>query len=126
MATFFVVGLQPTCCVHVGTQGFVRLRLTTPCARLWSPYRAPLTTAIQLPICVAPSGLNGMVGCYLGFHSLRSFHPRLFCVVPSGLRVGREIFFVGFLFPQGCARFTSFTLCYVVEPLQGSLGGERF
>ena len=34
------------------------------------------------------SALQGsMVGLvrYLGFWSLRSFHPRLFCVVPSGL-----------------------------------------
>ena len=34
-------------------------------------------------VCVAPSGLGCVVGCYLGFHSLRSFHPRLFCVTAS-------------------------------------------
>ena len=29
---------------------------------------------------------------------------------------------MGFLFPQGCARFTSFTLCYVVAGLQPAPG----
>ena len=38
MGVVFVVGLQPTICMLIVTQGFVRLRLTTPCARLWQAY----------------------------------------------------------------------------------------
>ena len=44
-AVVFVVGLQPTIGGLAGTQGFVRLRLTTPCAKLWSPYRALLAAS---------------------------------------------------------------------------------
>ena len=81
-AVVFVVGLQPTICMFVVTQGFVRLRLTTPCAKLWQAYS--LRHGL---VCVGPSGLNCVGGSYLGFHLLRSFHPRLFCVTAS--RFGR-------------------------------------
>ena len=69
----------------VATQGCAHLRFAPPCARLWSPYRALLMAAIQLPIYVAPSGLILRTVLFRGLRSQSSLHPRLSYVAPSGL-----------------------------------------
>ena len=46
-AAVFVIGLQPTNCVCITTQGCAHLRFASPCARLCSPYRALLPATIH-------------------------------------------------------------------------------
>ena len=64
------------------------------CAVGWQPFgQLFFVVGVQLRhgiVCVAPSGLNCVGGSYLGLHSLRSFHPRLFCVTASRFGLGRE------------------------------------
>ena len=93
-------------------------------------------------VCVAPSGLDCMVAGYLGFRSLRSFHPRLFCVTASrffregsmtatfqAAELGRSLY-TGSLtaFALACAvRLVAFSHLFVVglQPTIGGLAGTQ-
>ena len=96
---FFVVGLQPTICMHIVTQGFVRLRLTTPCAKLRQAYSLRHGIA-----CVVPSGLYCARSLSWGFIRCAHFTPGYF------------------VSPWGFGRFAPFTPGYSVSPLRGSDG----
>ena len=86
-----VVGLQPTICMLIVTQGFVRLRLTTPCAMLWSPYRAWRAGLAMVNdkspggiVCVAPSGLDCVVGPLPGVTFAALISPQAILYRPFG------------------------------------------